>query len=173
MEGTPKFFTLSEQFRGRIFEITKDEMSIGRVDQRDICIKDPTVSTDHCTIIRRNGSFFVRDNGSTNGTRINGNPLEPGVEQELVNTDVLLVGGIELLFDNDDKSVTTVMRTTAGIDLDAGKDTQTIERIDVSQFTRKHNPETSHTIFNIVIALIALAVLGVAAYFVYMVMQQQ
>lgn len=173
MEGTAKFFTLSEQFRGRIFEITKDETSIGRVDQRDICIKDPTVSTDHCTVIRRDGAFFVRDNGSTNGTRINGSPLEPGQEYELANTDVLLVGGIELLFDNDDKSVTTVMRTTAGIDLDAGKDTQTIERIDVSQFTRKNNPETSHRIFNIVIVLIALGVLGAVAYLIYVMMMQQ
>ena len=41
MEGTAKLIILSEQFRGRTFELTSETMTIGRVDQRDICIKDP------------------------------------------------------------------------------------------------------------------------------------
>ena len=167
MDGTPKLITLSEQFRGRTFELTKEEMTIGRVDQRDICIKDPTVSTNHCTIFIRNGMFIVVDNNSTNGTRINGTPIEPGVETELNNTDVLQVGGIELLFDSDDKSVTTVMRTTTNINIDAGQGTQTLERIDPNiGFTRKRTNEGSQKVFIIIIVILSILVIALLYYFI-------
>jgi len=174
MEGTPKLITLSEQFRGRTFELTKEAMTIGRVDQRDICIKDPTVSTNHCTVYMRNGMFIVVDNNSTNGTRINGTPIEPGVEMELNNTDVLQVGGIELLFDSDDKSVTTVMRTTTNINIDAGQGTQTLERIDPNiGFSRKRTQEGSQKVFIIIIILLSILVIGLLGYFIYNVTQPQ
>ena len=34
MAGAPKLIVLSEQFRGKVFELTKDTYSIGRVDAR-------------------------------------------------------------------------------------------------------------------------------------------
>ncbi len=162
MDGIPKLIILSEQFRGRTFELTGETASVGRVDQCDICIKDPTVSTNHCTLIRRDGSCFVLDNDSTNGTRINGTQLEPGVEQELANTDVLQVGGIEMLYDSDDKSVTTLMRTTTDIDINANEGTQTIERIDTSAFSRKRTGEKSQKAFIVVIALLSVLVVIMA-----------
>lgn len=171
MDCTPKLIILSEQFRGRTFELTKEEMVIGRVDQRDICIKDPTVSTNHCSVFNRNGVVVVVDNGSTNGTRINGTPITPGVEQELMNTDVLQVGGIEMLFDSDDKSVTTVMRTTTDININAGEGTQTIERIDpMMGFSRKRDTETTQKLFIVIIVILSLIVVGMLGYFLMSVM---
>ncbi len=164
MDGIPKLIILSEQFRGRTFEISKDEMSIGRVDQRDICIKDPTVSTNHCSVYGRDGHFYVCDHGSTNGTRINGSPIQPGSEQELVNADVLQVGGIEMLFDSDDKSVTTIMRTTTAIDINAAHNTQTLQRIDNSGFTQKRKGNASQAVFITIIVILAVLVVGLMAY---------
>lgn len=162
MEGTAKLIILSEQFRGRTFELTNETMTIGRVDQREICIKDPTVSTNHCTIIMRDGHCFVRDEGSTNGTRINGVQLEAGVENELMSGDMLQVGGIEMLCDSDKKSLTTVMRTTTDIEINPNLGTQTLDRIDPSVFTPKRKAEKSQTILIAIIALLSVLVIGLA-----------
>ena len=75
MPAIPKFVVLSEQLRGRMFELNQDEITIGRSDERTICLKDPTVSTLHCKITRNDGKFMIADAGSTNGTKVNGNPL--------------------------------------------------------------------------------------------------
>lgn len=165
MDSTPKLIILSEQFRGRTFELNKEELTIGRVDQRDICIKDPTVSTMHCTLFRRDGVFYVRDNGSTNGTRVNGVPVQG--DQELVNTDVLRVGGIELMYDSDDKSVTTVMQTTTNIDIKKGDGTETITRLNNKDgFRKKSSGNASQKIFIAVIVILSLLVLAMGFYVV-------
>ena len=113
MAGAPKIIVLSEQLRGKSFELVNDLYSVGRSDSRDICIKDPTISTHHCDLIKSDDTFLIRDNGSTNGTRVNNIPV---TEQLLQSSDIVQLGGIEVLFDNDDKSVATVMKTQTNID---------------------------------------------------------
>lgn len=160
MAGTPKLIILSEQFRGRTFDLEKEMITVGRVDERDICIKDPTVSTLHCTLtLNEDGSLTVEDHNSTNGTRINNVPVQ-GTEI-LHNTDVLQIGGIELLFDSDDKSVTAFMKTTTDIDVSIGR-TQTIDRMD-SGFTRKRKSDKSNKLLLIIIILLGLVVIALLA----------
>lgn len=49
------------------------ENSIGRSKGSDICIADdPTVSRDHCVLLRRNEGWFISDVGSKSGTFVNG-----------------------------------------------------------------------------------------------------
>ena len=104
--SNPKLIVLSEQLRGQVFELTGDTYSIGRVEERDICIVDATVSTHHADLVRNDdGLYTVKDLGSTNGSRVNGMRIE---EQMLVNSDILQIGSIEMLFDCDDKSPTSV-----------------------------------------------------------------
>ena len=106
MAGNPKFTVLYEKLRGKTFELNKDVMSIGRRDGMDICIKDSSLSGHHADIIRgeRDGKYFftLRDNDSTNGTKVNGAPV---TEQELKNSDLILFGAVEVLFDGNDGSV--------------------------------------------------------------------
>ena len=105
MAGTPKFTVLHEKFRGKTFTIDKETMSIGRREGVDIHISDSSLSGHHADIIRgeRDGKFvyILRDNDSTNGTRINNIQI---TEQELKNNDLILFGGIEVLFDGDSDS---------------------------------------------------------------------
>ena len=115
MAGAPKLIILSEQLRGQKFELVEDVYSCGRVPERDIHIPDPTVSTHHCDFVKRDGTYVLIDRNSTNGTRVNNIPV---TEQALQNTDILQVGGIEILYDCDDKSMTTVLKTTTGINFD-------------------------------------------------------
>ncbi len=104
MSENPKLTVLFEKLRGKTFELDKDQMSVGRRDGMDICIKDSSLSGHHADIIRtmRDGKpvFTLRDNDSTNGTRINNVPV---TEQELKNSDLILFGGVEVLFDSDEE----------------------------------------------------------------------
>lgn len=115
--GGPKFTVLYEKLRGTIFELDRETMSIGRRDGMDICIKDSSMSGHHADVIlsERDGRkvYILRDNDSTNGTKINGVPV---TEQELKNSDVILFGSVEVLFDsgaNEDESGTGVYAQTS------------------------------------------------------------
>ncbi len=57
MSETPKLIVLSEQFRGKVFELTKDLHTAGRVDARDICIKDPSISSYHADFIKKGATY--------------------------------------------------------------------------------------------------------------------
>lgn len=48
------------------------ENSIGRSKGSDICVDDPTVSRDHCVLLRRQEGWMVSDIGSKGGTYVNG-----------------------------------------------------------------------------------------------------
>jgi len=116
MAGPPKIIVLSEQLRGQSFELTEEQYSVGRSEECSICIPDPTISSRHCTLVREDDTGYrVVDNGSTNGTRVNGVRVE---EQKLVNSDILQIGGVELLYLSEEKSATSVLSTQTGINLD-------------------------------------------------------
>lgn len=162
MAGAPKLIILSEQLRGKTFELTKDVHTVGRVEERDICIKDPTISTYHCDFIRNASTYILRDNNSTNGTRVNNVPI---TEQELQNSDIIQIGGVEILYDCDDKSVTTVIRTQTGINLD-NTDTGmgSIKMNNASPFANKStkNDKSLKYVFGIVIALVVIILVLIA-----------
>ena len=80
MAGSPKITILSEQHRGKTFELTKDLYTVGRIEERDICIPDPTISTYHGSFVKSGNTYILKDNNSTNGSRVNNEPI---VEQEL------------------------------------------------------------------------------------------
>ncbi len=156
MAPTPKLIVLSEQLRGQTYELTEDVYTIGRQEDQSICIVDATVSSRHCELVRNDdGLYTARDVGSTNGTRINGTRIE---EQKLVNSDILQVGAVELLFDCDDKSPTSVLRTRTRIDLG--------ETIQLNQSMQNQSPfdhgkgddPRVRKIFYLVISLLALGV---------------
>ncbi len=160
MPGTPKLIVLSEQLRGKSFDLTRDLHTVGRSDERDICIKDPTISTYHCDFIRNGETYIIRDNNSTNGTRVNNVPI---TEQELQNSDILQIGGVEILYDCDNKSVTTVVKTQTGINLEgADMGISTVKKMDnFSPFGSKDNGKAKSTKV-VLIAVIALVVVILA-----------
>ncbi len=97
MADNPKLTVLYEKLRGKTFVLDKDQMSAGRRDSMDICIKDASLSGHHCDFVRtESGSYILRDNDSTNGTRVNNMPI---TEQELKNADIIQLGGVEILYD--------------------------------------------------------------------------
>ena len=55
-------------------------LTIGRRQDNDIVIADPTISTHHARILRNGEKFFIEDLGSTNGTFVNSKRLRNLVE---------------------------------------------------------------------------------------------
>jgi anti-anti-sigma factor len=91
------------------------KISIGRfpflVGRDSVCHLRPAstlVSNQHCAISSRNGCFFIRDLGSTNGTFVNNEPLRG--ERELQHGDGLRIGPLD--FDIEIDSSTAVDRAT-------------------------------------------------------------
>lgn len=71
----------------------RDGLTIGRKIGNQIALKDGLVSSRHCQIVRRKGSWYVEDLNSTNGTFLNDKrvtraPFRPG--------DVLKLGRYRL-----------------------------------------------------------------------------
>src|SRR3984893_5467234 len=53
-------------------DVVKDITLVGRKDECDLSLDHKSVSKLHCVIVKTDGLLLVRDLGSTNGTRVNG-----------------------------------------------------------------------------------------------------
>jgi len=60
-------------FDNQKYRIDKDQFIIGRGSKSsDLPIKDGNISRKHAAVIRRNGTYFIKDLGSTNGIDFKG-----------------------------------------------------------------------------------------------------
>ncbi|GAB4250887.1 MAG: hypothetical protein OHK005_17980 [Candidatus Methylacidiphilales bacterium] len=87
------FEVLNTEFKGFRFYLSKPMTLIGRADDCDVILPDPSVSSHHTTLVLEPNCILVRDLGSTNGTFINEKLINEGVMQL---GDHLHVGGVSL-----------------------------------------------------------------------------
>jgi pSer/pThr/pTyr-binding forkhead associated (FHA) protein len=81
----------------QLFPIDLAENLIGRRSGSrgifpEISLDDPGVSHRHAKLFLEGGALWVLDLGSTNGTRLNGVDLKPGVKTELKLGDFVTLG---------------------------------------------------------------------------------
>ena len=57
---------------GPSIDLTKDMTLFGRDEDCDVRLDHKSVSKIHCVIVKTDGVLLLRDLGSTNGTRVNG-----------------------------------------------------------------------------------------------------
>src|SRR5205814_959557 len=57
---------------GPAIEVHKDLTVVGRKEDCDVRLDHKSVSKMHCVIVKTDGLLLLRDLGSTNGTRVNG-----------------------------------------------------------------------------------------------------
>src|SRR3954447_26163495 len=57
---------------GAHIEIAKDLVLVGRKEDCDVRLDHKSISKLHCVIVKTDGLLLLRDLGSTNGTRVNG-----------------------------------------------------------------------------------------------------
>jgi hypothetical protein len=83
----------STGFAGRVVELNLGANRFGRGPRNDVQIEHPTVSDQHCEVILRDKALLVRDNGSAEGTFVDG---ERVTETRLRDGQVLRLGQVEL-----------------------------------------------------------------------------
>ena len=168
MERKPKFTVLSEKLRGKSFEIDREVMSIGRRDSSDIQLADGSISGHHADIIRteKDGEvcYVLRDNDSTNGTKVNNEPI---TERILKNSDLITFGHVEVLFDgaeskNDDAHVTH----TIDIGNSAGNTTttQTLTNFRARMMNEKKKNARTNMLLNVILIAGGILVIGLVVY---------
>jgi pSer/pThr/pTyr-binding forkhead associated (FHA) protein len=97
------FLFRSGELKGRRLPIKVPVVNIGRGDYNDVVIADPSVSTMHAKLQRREAIWILTDLGSTNGTFVEGErltgevPLSPGT--------TLKFGDVSALFEPLDEAV--------------------------------------------------------------------
>lgn len=83
--------------RTRTVEIGSGGLTIGRAEDNDLIVRDGGVSRHHGRIVGRRGTLIYLDLGSTNGSRVNGEPVREvvlGVGDRLQVGDTILVVGV-------------------------------------------------------------------------------
>jgi predicted component of type VI protein secretion system len=90
---------------GKVFDLSKSEVYLGRDVNNDVVINDAEVSRKHARLTMQAGAYVLEDLGSTNGTFVNG--------QRLMGPHILRPGELVLFGEN----VSLVFE--AGFDADA------------------------------------------------------
>ena len=79
----------------RPYPLSKDVLTIGRLDSLDIVLSDPGVSRKHAEVRREGDEWVVVDLSSTNGTIVNGQPVR---RHRLASGDRIEVGETTIEF---------------------------------------------------------------------------
>ena len=180
--STAKITILSGDLSGTSFPLKDEHYTVGRNDSADLCIPEPTISGHHCSLtLVGEGVYSIKDEGSTNGTRLNGEKLEPDQPRTMKDGDLLQVGNVELLFENKESKGQSPVKTMTVINLD---DTGTMDITSTGlknigtkvgktkggtiRENRKHN-----MIFIIIIALLSIGVIAGIVYLLLMILSNQ
>src|SRR3989440_612663 len=100
------FLVRSGGLAGQRLSVKTPVVNIGRADYNDLVIPDPSVSTSHAKLQRREGVWVLVDLDSTNGTFVDGEqvkgdaPLAPGATVRL--------GDVQLVFEPSDDAQSIV-----------------------------------------------------------------
>jgi predicted component of type VI protein secretion system len=157
---------MSAEIKGKLFLITGDEMVIGRRKENTVVLDHTSVSGRHCLIRQEKGRCFVRDLGSTNGTRLNGRDIKE--EQRLRPKDLLQVGALELIYDSNEPPDTAAVELphTTQIEISTDPTGKPTSFGSISPFgTRQANTAAVWWIIIGIIGLLALA--AAVALFIY------
>lgn len=80
----------------RVYELSDEQVIVGRRDDCAVCLSGNTISRRHTQIRHLDGQYFIADLGSTNGTLLNGEALVG--EEQLRDRDEIGVGIYKLIF---------------------------------------------------------------------------
>lgn len=80
----------------RVYELSDEQVIIGRRDDCAVSLAGNTISRRHARIRHQEGQYFISDLGSTNGTMLNSETLVG--EEQLRDRDEIGVGIYKLIF---------------------------------------------------------------------------
>ena len=100
----PRLVAINGSKKGTTFPLTADQITIGRESASAVSLNHASVSRRHCVIEREGDNFKIRDLGSSNGTFVNGQPVN---DKMLNHADQVRIGSIALLFLTEETEDTT------------------------------------------------------------------
>jgi hypothetical protein len=95
VEAPPELVTVAGPSPGKVFALTTDRVSLGRLPESDVLLSDPGASRRHAEIRHQDGRWVIVDLGSTNGTMVN--EAKVG-ERQLTDGDRITIGHTVLEF---------------------------------------------------------------------------
>lgn len=98
-EDFPKFVVMSGPEEGLEYTLpSQGYVKMGRAEDNDLVLSDNSVSRHHVVVSAKNESVLIRDEGSSNGTLLEGQKLTPKQDRPLSHLDELRLGIYELRF---------------------------------------------------------------------------
>jgi pSer/pThr/pTyr-binding forkhead associated (FHA) protein len=92
-----RLYILDGPEKGQVFDLESDTIyHVGRSPGNQVRMSDSYVSRRHLKVIRRGERYFIEDLNSKNGTSVNGELIDPGVEIE-VSQGVPIVIGVSVI----------------------------------------------------------------------------
>jgi hypothetical protein len=135
----------SGTLKGERLPIRSTVANIGRADYNDVVLPEPSVSASHAKLQRRDDIWILSDLGSTNGTTVDGMPVEdepialgPGATLKFGEVSVLFepldraeprVGATQVMGRLGAEAPAAAARTTGAGERGAGDRPEVIERI--------------------------------------------
>ena len=150
----PKLVVLTVGFNDRSLEVKPEKTTVGRVEDNQFQLAEPSVSSHHCEIWAKGDDIIIKDLGSTNGSYVNEKQLEANKEGTLRPGQVLRLGQIELRYETGKKQTDQPRQT---VKIPAGGTGQTLVMSKNSAFTKKDNK--TNKIFLIVGGVLVVAII--------------
>src|SRR5438093_10253 len=100
------FLVRSGGLAGQRLSVKTPVVNIGRADYNDLVVPDPSVSTTHAKLQRREGVWVLVDLDSTNGTFVDGEPVKG--EAPLAPGATVRFGDVQLVFEPTDDALGVV-----------------------------------------------------------------
>lgn len=157
----------SNETKDLSFELTQDETTIGRHGTNMFVIADGSVSAFHCTITKAGEIFILRDQDSTNGTKVNGELIK---SSRLSAGDLIEVGNVQFLLEGADIGSIAPVESAAQAEEARPSQAATVQsttRSPQSQFRiARRNATTVVWVTVGAIALFSVVLVAVVAYYI-------
>ncbi|MGF1511240.1 MAG: FHA domain-containing protein [Myxococcota bacterium] len=91
----PRLICVGGPHAGHVLSLSENQMVLGRIDENDLVLDDPSVSRHHARLTRTTEGIWIEDLDSVNGLLVNG---ESQVRCQLREADVVELGEVPLRF---------------------------------------------------------------------------
>jgi pSer/pThr/pTyr-binding forkhead associated (FHA) protein len=112
-EALASLMVRSGALKGQRFSIKVPVVNVGRADYNDICIPEESISTTHAKLQRREGIWVLVDLDSTNGTRVDGEPVAG--EVPLAPGALIRFGDVQTIFEPTDDTIDAAKGSTTKV----------------------------------------------------------